>query len=486
MSDNEATPEESPEPRPDAIAENPLKVIWKLAWPAVTLNFLQTINSLLDTNFIQHIGRNALTAIGSSTTTLFLLVSMSMALGVAATAIVSRAFGAGDMDEVKEGNRKCLGFAVVAGFLLAFVAPLLAPIAATAFVPKDAPAARDLMIHYLQIVGLFLPAVFVIQTLAGSLRGIGDTKSPMVISGAQIILHIILNFLLIFPTRTVHPFGLTMTLPGANLGLNGAAWALVISGWIAALVYLFYCIRTPLGKVYNIKLPGLDWSTRIGRLAGPAALMSFTRVTSMMMFTYILTQVPNGDVAIGALRPGFSVESLAFMPSFGLAIAASALVGQSLGARNPDRASKLGWIAAHQAGIVSLVMAVVIYVFAPQITNALMGEQPAYAAECALFLKHIAVTEVFFGYNMVLVGAQQGAGDTRSPFWLTLITMWGIRVPLAAFLALSSVNLYFITFEHGLNMGSRGCWMAMAITQAIAGIGSMYLWKRGAWKTARA
>lgn len=457
-----------------------------MAWPAVALNALQTVNSLLDTNFVQHLNKAALTAIGAALTTVFLLYSMSMAIGVAATALVSRAFGAGDEEGFKEANRKCLGFSVIAGLIITALAIIFAPSLADFMVPKDAKLAATYMHQYLGIVAWMMPAIFVIQSLAGSLRGIGDTKSPMWISGLQIILHIILNFILIFPTRNIG----TITIPGFNLGLNGAAWAMTISAWISALIYLGFCTKTALGMVWKIQIPDFSWVQRIFRLAAPASLMSIVRVTSLMAFFYILGQLPNGDIAVGAVRPGFSIEALAFMPSFGLAIAASALVGQSLGANDPDRAARLGWMAGHMAGAVSFVASIFTFVFAEQLAGLLLPNKPEFAAMTASYLRYVSVTEFLFGYGMVLISAQQGAGDTKSPFWLTLICMWILRVPLAAFLALPAIQIQLAErtipiLSSGLNLGADGCWLALAITQAIQGLAAMWLWNKGNWKLAR-
>lgn len=460
--------------------ERPVITVWRLAWPAVTLNALQTVNSLLDSYFVSHLEGDALTAIGAATTTLFLLISLSMAVGVAATAMVARAYGEGDPAKYREANRKCLGFAILSALILTIVAVPFAPTAAAFLIPGDAPHAAKLMAQYLGIVTLVLIPSFIIQTLAGSLRGIGDTKSPMVISGLQIGLHIVLNYLLIFPTKTYNG----ITIPGANMGLNGAALALVLSAWIAAAVYLISTTRTPLGEVWRIKFPGMDWIKRIFNLAAPAGLMSVVRVTSLMAFTGILTQVPNGKFAIGAIRPGFSIEALAFMPSFGLAIAASALVGQSLGAKDPARAKKLGMIAAHQAGIVSTIAAIFIFVFADPITQNVLQGQPEYAAQAASYLRHVCTTETLFGYAMVLLSAMQGAGDTKRPFWLTLIGMWIIRVPLAMYLSLEVIRIGPLAIP-AMGMGADGAWTTLAITQAVQGIACIVLWQQGKWALAK-
>lgn len=443
------------------------RTVWSLAWPAVALNSLQSINSLLDSYFVQHLDVANLTAIGAATGVIFLFISLTFALGTASTALVSRFFGAGDKEGYRVANQKCVGLALVGGIIVALATVpgslLLSPL----ILPPDDAAAKPLMMAYLGVFSIGLPAIFIIQVLAGSLRGIGDTKSPMVISGLQICIHIALNTVLINGSQVL-PNG--YVLHGLGWGLVGAATAMVVSAWVAALVYMAWAAKTPLGSCLKCSWPGLDWTKRILRIAIPAGTMSLVRVTSLLAFTAILARVPNGKAAVGALRPAFSVESLAFMPGFGLSIAAAALVGQSLGMKRPDRAERLAWTASHHAAAVGLLASIILFVFAPQVSHLLMPDQPIVAHQVEMFLRYICLTEVLFGYGMVLVGAMQGAGDTVRPLWMTLVSMWGLRVPLAWVLA------------HTFHLGAAGCWISMSATQAIQGIIAIWMFKRGHWK----
>ncbi|MCH7903683.1 MAG: MATE family efflux transporter [Armatimonadetes bacterium] len=462
--------------------ENSLKIVWVLAWPAVALNSLQTLNALLDTFFISNVSRQAMTAAGAAMPFIFLFFSITFAIGIAATAIVSRAFGAGVIAECITANRKCLSLATYLGFALFLIAWPASFGAAHALIPKGDVASRVLFIEYASIYMLSLPSVFIIQSLAGSLRGIGDTRSPMVISGIQIFLHIALNFLLILPEREV--FGITV--PGADLGLKGAAIGMAVSSLCAAVTYIAWSKRTQLKSRFTMAWPGMEWIRRIVRIAAPASMMAFFRVSSLMAFAFILRSLPNKDdaaIAVAAIRPGFSIESFAFMPAFGLSIAAATLVGQSLGMKRPDRAAKLGWVAAHQAGIVSLTISVLLFIFASPLAHFIIGAQQDVADVTANFIRFVASTEVFFAYGMVMMRAMQGAGDTRRPMWLSVFALWGVRVPLAAVLALPSITIFGFITIHGANMGANGAWLSMAVTQLIQGVVAVILWKKGAWKS---
>jgi len=464
----------APAPQTEHEPENSLAIVWRLAWPAVALNSLQTLNALLDSSFVGSLEPAALTALGGATPFIFLLVSLSFAFGTAATALVARAYGAGEREQFIKSNRQCISLSLVGGFLLALLAIPLGHFASQSMLPEGATRAAALMLQFMAIFAFSLPAIFIVQTLAGSLRGIGDTKSPMYISGIQILVHILLNFLLIFPSRDWKG----ITIPGAGMGIQGAALGLTLSAWIAAAIYLAWSARTPLGQSWSLALPNWLWTKRILNIALPAAMMSIVRVTSLMAFTYVLSHVPQGEAAIAAMRVGFSIEAFAFMPAFGLAIAASALVGQSLGMGRPDRAERLGWTAAHQAAIVSLVISVGLFLYATPIAQLILPSKPEMAAIAAQYVVYIAATEILFAYGMVMVGGLQGAGDTVRPLWLTIFSMWLIRVPMAAFLALPAIGPI-----KGMNLGSDGCWMAMSITQVVQGVLAMIVFRQGKWKS---
>lgn len=462
------------------------RIVWTLAWPAVALNSMQVINSLLDSAFIGHLDQAALTAYGGITVVVFLLFSLAMSLSTGATALVARAYGAGQVEEFRTACRQSMGLAVVAGLVFAVIGAATAPFAARIFIPAEDTRAISLCTVFLIVFAAGLPAIYIIQTLAGSMRGIGDTKSPMVISGLQIVLHILLNFVLIFPPRPTE-FG--FTIPGFNLGLTGAATALSISAWLAAITYIVYSARTPLGASWSIGKLYWSWMSRILKIAIPAAVMAVLRVGSLAIFALVLKSVPNGSLALAAMRPGFAIESMMFMPSFGLSMAAAALVGQSLGMKRPDRAERLSWTAAHHAAFVTLSFCIPIFIFAPQIASTLIEEKPEIAAEAAMLLRYLCVTEVGFAYAMVMLGAMQGAGDTVRPLWVTVVALWFIRVPMAGVLALETgqtltrINGFEIYMPYGVGMGAEGAWLSMCITQAVQGILSVWLFKQGGWKT---
>lgn len=463
-SPQQTTPASSP------AAENAARVVWTLAWPAVALNSLQVVNTLLDRGFIGHLEGAALTAHGGAINIMFLMFSLAMALGTATTAIVSRAFGAGKYAELKEATSQALGLSFLCAVAFGVAGWLLAPAASQALLPKGDVRAHELMVDFLGAYAAGLPAIYLVQALAGAMRGVGDTRSPMVISGVQILLHIVFNAVLIFPPQTLAG---GIELPGFGLGLVGAAVALSASAWVAAIAYLAYSGRTAIGHAWRIGAPSLGWYQRILRIAVPAAFTSLLRVGSLAAFTMVLARTPNASAAVAAMSVGFAIESIMFMPAFGLSMAAASLVGQSLGMKRPDRAERLGWLAGHHSAIVTGVVSVPIFLAAPWIGGIMSPGKPEIVAEASNLIRTLCVTEVFFGYAMTMMGAMQGAGDTRRPLWITVICMWGLRVPLAWLLALP------------LAWGPMGGWVAMSFSQLVQGVLSIIAFKKGAWKTQR-
>ncbi|MBN8691393.1 MAG: MATE family efflux transporter [Armatimonadetes bacterium] len=443
-----------------------VKEVWRLAWPAVALNGLQVINSLLDTYFVGHLPKSALTAHGSALNVIFLMFSLIMTVSVASTALVSRAFGAKQEAEYKEANRRCLVLGFLFGVVMMLVGLAIVPLLPRILVPETDHVAAEQFIKFLSIFSCSLPASAIITVLAGSLRGVGDTKSPMFFSGLQILIHMILNFFLIFPSREMYG----VNVPGAGMGLPGAALALAISAWLSAVIYLFFVRGTALGNSFNFEIPTKSWTNRVFNIAGPGALQAILRVLSFSVFTFLLKSAPGAENAMGALRIGIAIEAIMFMPAFGLSMAAGALVGQNLGAKKPERAHQLGWVAGHSAAIVVAILSIPTFIFAPQIADILTGgDKPGIAYQAMMYIRILIVTEILFAYAMVMIGALQGAGDTRRTTWITIASLWGLRVPLAL------VLIHFF--------GPTGAWIAMSGSQAAQGLMAMWTWNQGHWKT---
>lgn len=445
------------------------RIVWGLAWPVIALNSLQLLNNLLDAKFIGSLGKDALSASGAAFGLVFLMSSVAIAIGTATTALVSRFYGAREDLNLFHSSRQCISLSLCLGVLLAIVGWISSPLLASLFIKDTGSPAYHQLLEYLGPLWLGIPPMYVVFTIASALRGVGDTKCPMYVSGFQILLHIFLNYLLIFPSRDVSLFGMSFRIPGADWGIAGAGWGFTISAWVAAVLYFPASRTTPLGEIWRLEMIRVDWLKRIYRIAAPAGIAALIRVLSLNFFSLALSRTVEGPAALGALRVGFAMEGIAFMPTFGYMAAASALVGQSLGRKDEERAEKLAWSATQQAAVVMVVMSLFFILFAQPLASFFVKD-PLQLKLSTEYLIIIALTEPFFGYTMVLAGAHQGAGDTARPAWIAFVSLWLLRVPAAWMFAV------------WMGLGTVAAWWVMSITQGIQGILMIISFKQGKWK----
>ena len=453
--------------------------LWHMAWPVVSLNLHQVVNGLLDRSFIGHLPEAAMSGHGASMSFIFMLFSLAIAISIGAGAIVARAYGAKHIHEFREGSQQALQVSMVVGIGLGILSFFLAPLFGHMVFKRTDVNDIAYVTQFLQAYSIGVPAICIIQVIAACLRSIGDTKSPMVLSGIQILLHITLNFIFIFPQRGL--------IPGLNLGLAGAGFALSTSAWVAAILYIWHVRSTELGVKFTFALPQKLWVARILRIAVPSAGQAILRTASLTAFTLILSNVENHSAAIAAMSAGFAIESLMFAQAFGFSAATSALVGQNLGAKNPTRAEHIGWLASVIAFTAAVLISIPVYFLVPSFAPALAGHKDAVVAQIVDLVRLLCLTEPLFCLAMVLIGGMQGAGDTKRPLWIGIFCLWGLRVPLALIMALptGAAVMFGIGLPFGLALGAHGAWMAMAGTQGLQGLFAVAAWKVGKWKTVR-
>lgn len=439
-------------------------LVWKLAWPSVTTMLLQSFNSLMDTFFVGHLpnGAQALAATGTGGGIIFLMISLAMGITVGTTALVARFTGAQSHDDAVRATGQSVSLAVLLAILFGVPAYFGRGIVVGAMLNASKnPEAARLCVDFLGMALLATLPLFVWNVLQSAFRGIGDTRTPMLITFASIGTHILGDWLLIYGR-----FGLP------RMGVAGAGVALGSSLVVGMTLFSVALWRSPILKDafrWSYMRPDLEWYRRILKIGIPASIQALTRTFSMMLFTGMLARTIEGASAIAALQIGIRAEGIAFMPGFGYGVAASALVGQALGAHSPERAERSARAATTQAMGVMSIMAIVFYVFAYQIARAFSSD-PMVIELGVSYLRINAFCEPFLALGMVLTNALQGAGETIKPTFITLFTMIVIRLPLA----------WFLMFH--LNMQTHGAWYAMLATTVVGGLMSLALFRTGTWK----
>lgn len=455
------------------ILDGPIGVgVLKIALPSVAAMMLQTTNSFLDRFFVGSLGPEALAAITVASSLMFALMSGAMAISVGTTALVARFIGEGNPRDARTATTQSLILALVVSALVG-IPMFLLRVPLLSALGLDA-AALDYASQYLRYTTLGMPTLFLMLIFNGAFRGLGDTVRPLWVTVGSILIHASFNWLLIFGH-----------LGFPRMGIAGGGLALVLSQLMATALYLIFLRRTPLADAASLRTKwrlNLDWAKRIGRIGLPACAQQLIRVGSMIGLQTLLAHTSAGSAAVAALGVGLLSESIAFMPGFGYSIAASAFVGQNLGAGKIERANSGGWIAAWQAVAVMSFMGCVFFLAAAPFAHlfvrhadgetALTGSQVALTVALTVaYLRVAAFSEPFLGLGMVLTGALQGAGETISPTAITIVTMVVIRVPLAFFLI--------------ARLGPVGAWWAMSISTVIQGILTADIYRRGKWRSVR-
>ena len=440
------------------------QTVWSLALPSVTAMLLQTVNSLMDTFFVGHLPHSAqtLSATGVGGGINFLLISVAMGVSVGTTALVARFTGAKDHESAIRATGQSITLAAILGVVFSVIFYLFRqPLVSVMLDGPRNPEAARLCVSFVEMALIATVPQFVLNVMNGAFRGIGDTRTPMYITLAQIITHITTNYLLIYGN-----------LGFPRLGVKGAGIALCVSIFVAtALYFLALTKRTHLAEALTRKNLAFDleWANRILKIGIPASIQAVIRTLGMMSFTGMLAHTIEGAAGVAALQIGIRAEAIAFMPGFGYSVAASALVGQSLGAKKPEMAERYGWAANGQAMIVMVFMAVIYYTLADHFAS-LFTTDPLVHKLGVGYLKLSAPFEIFLAMGMVLTGALQGAGDTIRPTIITFVTMWVLRVPIGILLMFT------------LQMNTTGAWWAMNITTLTGGVWVALLFKSGKWK----
>jgi len=441
--------------------ENLTRNIVKLSGPAVVENLLYTAVWFADTFLIGWLHHPAsLAAVSLGGMFVFIAESIFSALTTSTVAMVARAWGAKKYDLAKR----------IAGQGIALA--ILAAVAVTALMWPNAEALMRLMgvepevvrlgSLYMRIILLSSFFGFPLSVLNGIMRAAGDTKTPMYVTAAMNAWNVAAAYALIFGAG-----------PLPALGVRGAAMATasarVVGGGLA--MWIVFAGR----RLVHVE-PGrvLQWNSAVVgemiRLALPSAGENLVLRAGSIAFTRIVSSL--GTESIAAHEIAVTVESLSFMPGFGLSVAATTMVGQSLGAGRPDMAEKSIRASLKYALLVMNIIALVYAVFGRALA-AIFGATPAVVDLAGMAVRLAALEQASMAVQMVLGGSLRGAGDTRSPMYVTFVGTICFRI--------ITVYLFTIVFGWGL----AGVWLGTAVDWGGRAALMYWMFRRGRWKTIR-
>lgn len=401
-----------------------LPVILTLAWPTMLEQLLQTSVQYIDTAMVGALGTAATAAVGSTGTLNWLLGGTIAALGVGFLAFISQANGAGNEKAISRAAAQTVLAVLVCGCM--FTALTLGLSGVIPVWMQVDTEIQDLASRYFFI--LYLPMLpRTASILFGTaLRAVGDTKKPMLVSLGMNLVNVVLNFFLIYPTRTTELFGQAITLPGAGWGVEGAAVASAVAFVVGGVLMTLFFWRHPLLRPGSEKIRP-DWQVLRPclKVAFPNMLQRFGTSLGYVVFATMVNAL--GEVATAAHTIANTVESAFYIPGYGMQTAAATLVGNAYGARNRQRISELPRLLLLVETILMVLSGGLLFVFAPKLVSLFSKEQTVITLG-ATVLRMVALSEPFFGIGIIIQGLLQGVGDTKTPFAYDICSMWGVRI----------------------------------------------------------
>ncbi len=432
------------------------RAIILLAIPMVLEMLAQSLFGIVDVFFVGRLGAEAVAAVGMIDSLMVIVYTVGMGLSMAATAMVARRIGEKNPEEASTASFQVmllgLGLSVPIALVGIVFAPDLLRLMGATDAVVDVGATYGAILFGSNVLILYL---FIINAI---FRGAGDAVLAMSVLWIANLINIVLDPALIFGWG-----------PFPELGITGAAIATCIGRGTGVLLQLYLLLRGN-GRVrlmvHTLKV-NVQMMRRIVSISIPATLQYFIGSASWILIFRIIALF--GTDATAGYTIAIRIFIFALLPSWGMGNAAATLVGQNLGAKKPDRAERSVWITAFTNAIFLGGVALAIYIFAYPLV-AFFTDEPAVIEFGAKCLRIVCITYVFFAFGMVTVQAFNGAGDTRTPTWINLISYWVLQIPLA----------YLLAQPFGL--GAQGAFIAIAIAQGALAVISVLWFRRGTWK----
>ena len=443
-----------------------LRLTVQLSIPAVIAQLSSIVMQYIDAALVGSLGAEEAASIGLISTTTWLFWGLCVAAATGFSVQVAHKIGAGDMQGARTVLRQALTATVVFSLLLAAAGVAISG-ALPGWLGGDKSIHRDASLYFC-IFSLFLPALQMNFLAGGMLRCSGNMQVPSVAGVAMCVLDVIFNFFLIFPSREWSVAGFSFTMPGAGLGVGGAALGTVAAEAVVAGVLLWYLLtrseELKLSKEQGSFRPKIATLKKAFRIGFPMGLEHVVICGAQIMTTVIVA--PLGVFAIAANSFAITAESLCYMPGYGIADAATTLVGQSIGGRRLKLTRSFAHITVLMGMGVMGVMGVLMYLFAPQIIG-LMTPVEEIRELGVMALRIEAFAEPMFAASIVAYGVFVGAADTLVPCLMNFFSIWAVRLSLAALLAPS--------------LGLKGVWIAMCVELCFRGVIFLIRLKRERW-----
>ena len=441
--------------------KNRILLIIQLSLPSILAQLSSVVMQYIDASMVGQLGANDSASIGLVSSTTWFLGGINSAFSVGFTVQIAQLIGAGQFKEARKVMKQGLFVVFSLSLLL-----LAFGFSASFWMPSWLGGSEDIIHNasmYLRVYALFIPFSTLRYMAGGSLQSSGNMKIPSMLNILMCFLDVIFNFILIFPS---HQF-LKITIPGFNLRVTGAALGTALSEVVCALCMLYFLlVKSDL--LHLRKEEHFSWNKNhlknAAQIGIPVAIESAISSSAYIAFTKIVA--PLGTISIAANSFSITAESLCYMPGYGIGVAATTIIGQSIGAKRNDLTKELGNLTVIFGMLIMACSGILMYIFAPFMIGLLTPNADIQSLAIQI-LRIEAFAEPLYGASIICAGIFRGAGDTLVSTILNFVSMWCVRIPLA----------YFLSSSYGL----KGVWFAMSFELCFRGIIFLIRFSRNKW-----
>lgn len=436
------------------------RALISLAVPIVLTNLLHTAYQLTDTFWVGRLGAEAVAAVSLSFPIIFLMISLGAGFSIAGTILVAQYTGKGDMKQVENVATHTVLLMMIVSAIISIIGYYLAGPIITLM--GAAPEVLPDAIAYLQIsfIGMiFLFTFFVFQSL---MRGVGETRTPMLIVLLTVLINLVVDPLLIFGYGPVPAFGVT-----------GAAYATIASQGIATIIGLYILFKGRFPVRLNLKSFKFEPALikKMFFLGLPASIEQSMKALGLTIMSFLVATF--GTLIVATYGIGIRILSFVIIPAFGLAMATSTLVGQNIGAGKVERAEEAGKIAIKIAFLSLLILGIIFFIFAHSIVAIFIPNDPAVIETATVFVRFLTAAFAFMGVQFTLNGVFQGSGNTTTSMIFSVVSLWVFEFPLS-----------YILSKH-TTLGETGLWLAFPIATLVSATVSYIYFRSGRWQKTR-
>lgn len=443
--------------------------VLRLGLPAVGEQLLSLMVSLVDTYVVGHLSlavatqqgysrEIAIAAVGIAGQLTWTLMTLFMAIAMGCTVVVARFIGAGEHDLAKRALRQALLIGLAMGLLALLIAYVFAPQLMTILGAED--QVKRFGAASLRISTLAFPLTALLFIGNAALRGAGDTRTPLLVMLVVNIINAVVSVLLVNGL-----FG----LPG--LGIQGAAIGAALGQGSGGILILVALMRGRAGlKLDRIPWPDGTLMWRILRQGLPFGAEQFVFQGALLIFIQFITGI--STTAYAAHATIITVESISFLPGMGLAVAATTLVGQHMGAKQPELARESGY-ETFRLGALFMGAIGLFFIFIPEVFLGFFIADEGVVQAASNPLRMVGFAQPALAANFIFSGALRGGGDPKWPLFSKITSVWGVRLPLAWLLVSQ------------LGWGLNGIWLAMITDFVVQGTLVWWRFQQGKWRTLR-